>query len=52
MRPVEVAASFECGLLINAARPNVLRLMPALDVSNEHIAELRELLVKALAQAP
>lgn len=41
--------AFELGLLINAARPNVLRLMPALDVNEREIAELGVLLRAALA---
>ena len=40
---------FERGLLINAARPDLLRLMPALDVGDEEIASMRELLSAALA---
>ncbi|MDB4986935.1 MAG: acetylornithine and succinylornithine aminotransferase [Myxococcaceae bacterium] len=39
---------FELGLLINAARPNVLRLMPALDVGAHEIAQMQELLARAL----
>lgn len=31
------AAAFEAGLLINATRPNVLRFMPALNVSREEV---------------
>ncbi|HEY6876826.1 MAG TPA: aminotransferase class III-fold pyridoxal phosphate-dependent enzyme [Polyangiales bacterium] len=39
---------FERGLLINAARPNVLRLMPALDVGAEPLRALAEILETAL----
>ena len=39
------SAAFEAGLLINATRPTVLRLMPALNVSNEEI----DLMVEKLA---
>jgi acetylornithine/N-succinyldiaminopimelate aminotransferase len=41
--------AFEDGLLVNAARPNVLRFMPALDVNAEAITELAEKLERALA---
>jgi acetylornithine/N-succinyldiaminopimelate aminotransferase len=37
------------GLLVNAPRNNVLRLMPALDVESAHIAEMSELLDAALS---
>lgn len=40
--------AFEEGLLVNAARPNVLRFMPALDVTREHVEEMREKLSVAL----
>lgn len=40
--------AFDLGLLINAARPNVLRLMPALDVEAEQVDELDALLRAAL----
>ncbi len=43
-----VANSFERGLLLNAPRPNLLRLMPSLRVSNEEIAEMVEVLQHAL----
>jgi acetylornithine/N-succinyldiaminopimelate aminotransferase len=43
--------AFDLGLLINAARPNVLRLMPALDVEAERIDEMAALLGQALASA-
>jgi len=39
---------FELGLLVNAARPDVLRLMPALDVGAEEIAVMAETLSAAL----
>lgn len=39
---------FELGLLINAPRPHVLRLMPALDVGAAEIDEMAELLGRAL----
>lgn len=42
------ASAFERGLLVNAARPNVLRLMPALDVAERELEELQELLSAAL----
>lgn len=38
------------GLLLNAARPDVLRLMPALNVSAEEIDRMDQLLGAALAQ--
>ncbi len=41
--------AFELGLLINAARPNVLRFMPALDVERDQRAEFRALRGRALA---
>jgi acetylornithine/N-succinyldiaminopimelate aminotransferase len=40
--------AFAQGLLVNAARPNLLRLMPALDVGSDEIAEMSELLARAL----
>lgn len=40
--------AFELGLLINAARPNVIRLMPALDIDAAQITELDALLRAAL----
>jgi acetylornithine/N-succinyldiaminopimelate aminotransferase len=39
--------AFELGLLINPARPNVLRLMPALNVTNDAIDEMAALLTRA-----
>jgi len=44
-----VARCFANGLLINAPRPNLLRLMPSLRVSEEEIDELVCLLERALA---
>jgi acetylornithine/N-succinyldiaminopimelate aminotransferase len=41
--------AFDNGLLLNAARPNVLRLMPSLEVSSAEIAEMAELLSRALS---
>lgn len=38
------------GLLINAARPDVLRLMPALNVSADEVAQMDRLLGRALAE--
>lgn len=54
--PEERAASvreraFALGLLVNAARPNVIRLMPALDVGQAEIDEMAELLTRALEAA-
>jgi acetylornithine/N-succinyldiaminopimelate aminotransferase len=40
---------FERGLLVNAARPDVLRLMPALDVGSAEVAAMRDILGTALA---
>lgn len=44
-----VHACFDAGLLINAARPNVLRLMPSLRVSESEIDECVALLERFLA---
>lgn len=41
--------AFALGLLLNAPRPNVLRLMPALDVGAAHIDEMSTLLHRALS---
>ncbi|MET0341699.1 MAG: aminotransferase class III-fold pyridoxal phosphate-dependent enzyme [Polyangiales bacterium] len=41
-------AAFARGLLVNAARPHVLRLMPALDVGADEIAEMATRLDAAL----
>ncbi len=43
-----VRAAFEHGLLINAARPNVLRFMPSLRVTEDEIDEFIALLERAL----
>ena len=40
--------AFTAGLLVNAARPNVLRLMPSLEVSRTEISEMCDLLTLAL----
>jgi acetylornithine/N-succinyldiaminopimelate aminotransferase len=40
--------AFALGLLVNAARPDVLRLMPALDVDPTLVADMAELLSEAL----
>lgn len=40
---------FARGLLINAARPNVLRLMPALNIGTQEVDEMEPLLAAALA---
>jgi acetylornithine/N-succinyldiaminopimelate aminotransferase len=40
--------AFEGGLLVNAARPHVLRFMPALDVSHAHIDEMTDVLTGLL----
>lgn len=47
-----VRACFENGLLINAARPNILRFMPSLRVTDSEIDELIPLLESALSRAP
>ncbi|MEI9952555.1 MAG: acetylornithine transaminase [Pseudomonadota bacterium] len=44
-----VAACFDDGLLINAPRPNLLRLMPSLRVSETEIDELASLLERAFS---
>ena len=43
-----VEACFNLGLLLNAPRPNTLRLMPSLRVSDEEIDEMARLLERAL----
>ncbi len=43
-----VRKAFESGLLINAARPNVLRFMPSLRVTEDEIDEFVALLERAL----
>jgi len=45
-----VARCFAEGLLINAPRPNLLRLMPSLRVSEAEIDELADLLARALPE--
>jgi len=48
-RAVEVRdCAYALGLLVNAARPDVLRFMPALDVSEDEIHEMGRLLRLAL----
>ena len=42
--------AFELGLLVNAARPHVVRLMPALDVGASELAEFDALLRSALRE--
>lgn len=42
---------FEAGLLINSPRPDTLRLMPSLRISDAEIDEALEMLDAALAQA-
>jgi len=44
------ARAFERGLLINAARPDVLRFMPALTVSADEIAQMLAILEALLAE--
>jgi acetylornithine/N-succinyldiaminopimelate aminotransferase len=46
-----VRACFERGLLINAPRPNLLRLMPSLRVSTGEVDEMASILESALADA-
>jgi acetylornithine/N-succinyldiaminopimelate aminotransferase len=43
-----VVRARELGLLINAPRPDCLRLMPALNVTSDEIAQMLELLEKAI----
>jgi acetylornithine/N-succinyldiaminopimelate aminotransferase len=40
--------AFERGLLVNAARPHILRFMPALDVSRDHVDEMARILLDVL----
>lgn len=47
--PQIVKTCFELGLLLNAPRPNVLRLMPQLRVSAAEIDEMSGILARALA---
>ncbi len=46
-----VAESLENGLLLNAVRPNTLRFMPPLTVTNEEIDQAVDILDAALAKA-
>ena len=46
-----VAECLENGLLLNAVRPNTLRFMPPLTVTNGEIDEAVEILDAALASA-
>jgi acetylornithine/N-succinyldiaminopimelate aminotransferase len=47
--PAVVQKALELGLLINAPRPDTLRFMPALNVSDAEIAQMAEILDGALA---
>ena len=49
--PDAVAAALEAGLILNAVRPNVLRFMPPLTVTEEEIAHAVSLTESALATA-
>jgi len=40
--------AFDAGLLVNAARPHILRFMPALNVSTEEIEAMRAILAECL----
>ena len=40
--------AFERGLLVNAPRPHVLRFMPALDVTRDHVDEMARVLLDVL----
>ncbi|HSC75698.1 MAG TPA: aminotransferase class III-fold pyridoxal phosphate-dependent enzyme, partial [Pseudomonadales bacterium] len=42
--------AFEYGLLLNAPRPNILRFMPALNVSRDEIDQMIMILGKILEQ--
>jgi acetylornithine/N-succinyldiaminopimelate aminotransferase len=48
--PAVVQRAFDLGLLVNAPRPNVLRFMPALNVTREEIDEMTRRLDAALAE--
>jgi acetylornithine/N-succinyldiaminopimelate aminotransferase len=48
--PQIVAEAFRRGLLLNSPRPNSLRLMPALTVSLEEIAQMAEILDETIRQ--
>jgi acetylornithine/N-succinyldiaminopimelate aminotransferase len=53
--PVSEAVAAECrarGLLLNAPRPDVLRFMPALNVSDDEIDRMAQILGEALAVVP
>ncbi len=53
--PVSEAVVTECrarGLLLNAPRPDVLRFMPALNVSEDDIDRMAEILGRVLAAVP
>ena len=43
-------ACFETGLIINAARPHILRFMPSLRVEENEIASMLDVLDTALAK--
>lgn len=51
MTPTVVAALNDAGLLINPMRPNAIRLMPPLTVTNDEIDEAMERLETGLTQA-
>ncbi|MFT4258093.1 acetylornithine transaminase [Microbacterium sp.] len=44
-----VAAAQECGLIVNAANPQTVRIAPALTIGDAELAEFRELFAAALA---
>jgi len=48
--PAIARAAFDIGLLVNAPRANVLRFMPALNVTPAEIDAMADLLSKAIAQ--
>lgn len=47
-----VAACLERGLLVNKVKPNALRFMPALIISNKEVDEALDILAKALSSLP
>ena len=47
---VVMSAALELGLILNPVRPDTVRLMPALNISDEEIDEVIELLDQALTQ--
>jgi len=49
--PAVVQAAFDRGLLLNSPRPELLRFMPALNVSEDEIDEMLSVLSASLAQA-